>query len=604
MENAMTAYLLPAALLLAALVVYFSLRWFRIRRFRNRPRNIPVRNPETLLSLLEKAFPGIPLPAPSPGGERPRDPDATWGWWVRENALADLPLAEGPSPWKGASALHALRRIDRHVFDAIAELSRQRVAAFSELDRPFQWMKQDREYAERMVGAQLRGNGHEVVFPEGVPRKGYRFLVDGKPVLLPEELRFDFLRHMEEYPGLGMITPVDFFDAEDAMLTLDSTPKAHRLTPLTGTGIDPVLLAGKAFGDKAIASPLDGVVGGAVGGVDYHNPVVTLGLSSLREIRLLRKKHTNLLTSAKNIGLDAAGTGVGGFAGAKAGATVGTVVAPGVGTIVGALLGGMGGAYAGRTLTNRIKFAKAEEARKYYVEKAEEFQRRVMDVTIAARKNLEAAIETEQSVLQKRGSLRLDELSALSAHLEAEGRTAYALPSRELDRLFEKALRTLREREHDAAGLLQAIPAGERIFWPIEEAVRLATLRSSLRRDIHDLTRARALILDEESPLESGERTELGFELIAAVGGQGEEIVTHLAHYNGIAASALTTLSSWPPPSLRELGRRRGVALTRLRSRADALRKRTAEQLKGDVTKARRAQNRFARELRKLGLPG
>ena len=86
-----------------------------------------------------------------------------------------------------------------------------------------------------------------------------------------------------------------------------------------------------------------------------HIPIITIGISSFREINLLLNEKTDGLTSLKNISLDAAGTGAGGFVGAKAGAAIGTLICPGIGTAIGGLLGSIGGAIGGRKLTNNIK---------------------------------------------------------------------------------------------------------------------------------------------------------------------------------------------------------------------------------------------------------
>jgi len=86
-----------------------------------------------------------------------------------------------------------------------------------------------------------------------------------------------------------------------------------------------------------------------------HIPIITIGISSFREINLLLDEKTDGLTSLKNVGLDVAGTGGGGFLGAKAGALIGTAICPGIGTAIGGLLGSIGGAIGGRAITNNIK---------------------------------------------------------------------------------------------------------------------------------------------------------------------------------------------------------------------------------------------------------
>lgn len=92
-----------------------------------------------------------------------------------------------------------------------------------------------------------------------------------------------------------------------------------------------------------------------------HIPVVTIAMSSFREFQLLAKNKTDALSSLKNIGLDAAGSGVGGLAGVKAGALAGTLFGP-VGTVIGGILGGIGGAIGGRMISNEVKQAPLKNA--------------------------------------------------------------------------------------------------------------------------------------------------------------------------------------------------------------------------------------------------
>ena len=106
---------------------------------------------------------------------------------------------------------------------------------------------------------------------------------------------------------------------------------------------------------------------GDVGGIDSfdpstldfsssaHIPIITIGISTFREMRLLLDEKTDGLTSKKNVSLDVAGTGGVGFLGAKAGALIGTAICPGIGTAIGGLLGSIGGAIGGRALTTSNK---------------------------------------------------------------------------------------------------------------------------------------------------------------------------------------------------------------------------------------------------------
>lgn len=85
-----------------------------------------------------------------------------------------------------------------------------------------------------------------------------------------------------------------------------------------------------------------------------HIPVITIAISSFRELNLLVDRKTDTVSSLKNIALDAVGAGGGGLVGAKAGALAGSIFGP-VGTLLGGIVGGIGGAMGGRKLTNEIK---------------------------------------------------------------------------------------------------------------------------------------------------------------------------------------------------------------------------------------------------------
>jgi|GEM_PF-1704390 len=94
-------------------------------------------------------------------------------------------------------------------------------------------------------------------------------------------------------------------------------------------------------------------------------PVVTLFMSGLREVNLLRSGKTSLENSIKNGILDVAGTGLGAWGGAKLGAGIGSVFGP-FGTVVGGVAGGIGGAILVRAGTNRIKHKNLDEAMNEY----------------------------------------------------------------------------------------------------------------------------------------------------------------------------------------------------------------------------------------------
>ena len=108
--------------------------------------------------------------------------------------------------------------------------------------------------------------------------------------------------------------------------------------------------------------------------VSGHIPVMTIAMSSFREFQLLTKNETDAISSLKNIGLDAAGSGVGALAGAKAGAIAGSLFGP-VGTVLGGLIGSIGGAMGGRMISNEVKQAPLKNAISNYQSSYEKMNR-------------------------------------------------------------------------------------------------------------------------------------------------------------------------------------------------------------------------------------
>lgn len=600
----------------------FVFRSFRIHGFKARSAHHPRSTFVPLVTYVRAVYPGTSLhKRENKQSRRPGDHSPAWLPWLQQRRLSGLSLITGSGggaeaggsgefPWTGAMALHALYRIDTHVFEAISHLISQRLEAFSDLRKPFQWVNpglegavpHDRHHAERIFDDYLKSCGHDLAVSRDPRGKGDSLIVDGKPFVVRDLFKFDFQKHFEKYPGTAVITADDFFRPSDDLFTLDPSREIRGLGFLTSSSLDRIFDTDRALAQDAMGSQTHALNAASVGDAGFQNPFLTLGLSSLREIRLLAKKHTNLRTATRNIGLDVAGTGVGGYAGAKAGATIGTALAPGVGSVVGALIGGLSGAFAGRSITNRIKVAKAEAARSHYEEKMRHFQKRLDEVTSASRKALETTVSREQGTLSRLGTRWAKELENLTTHLESKSRQAYVLSPDELRSFFTRCDAGLDDKERELNALLRRLPAWDRIFWPGEEAVRLRVLRDHVRKEREELAGVRSALLGPSCSLIEEERTEVCLEIFAARGRHGEEIIKHLSRYRAIAGANVAELSRWPDKAIGELVKVRAVALRRIRDKANALRRKTEAQLESDLRSAVRAQNRFAKELRKLGL--
>ena len=616
-----------ASLLLAAVLVYGAARGLRIRTLSAhvyyQPRNVSL----PLSALLAEVYPDVRLSSGEldrlrrfgiDGGGPP------WAEWIHRQNLGRLKVlsASGEGGWSGALLLHRIHETDDHFAEALAHLGRRRFESFGDLRRPPHWRTTtehtsltsaayDRQYAERIFSDSLKARAHSAVFGGDPSRGKSRCVVDGRTYDLESGLRFDVQDHLAEYPGMNVLAPDDFFRAADDLFPIDHARGSYKLSILGSGGLDAAFGTDKAHAavgaiaaphaEAAVALPHAPVLA-AMGDVDFQNPFLTLGISTLREIRLLKKKHTNILTSFRNIGLDAAGTGIGSYAGAKAGATIGTAVAPGMGSVVGAIIGGIGGAFAGRSISNKIKFAQAEAARAHYEEKILEFQQRVQDVTREAMTVLEEAIGKEQSVLGAAALKRVRELETITGKLDAKRQGAAILAAGAVRDLFSASEKTIRAELREIEGALRAIPFGARSFWPSEDAVTLMVHKAGVLKRLGELIGARTPLLDPACPLGDRGRTEIALELFAAFGGHEKTIRDHLAKYRAVAASGFAAVAAWPDAPLREMTRARAGAIRRISSKAETLRAHTASQLVKDIARARRAQTKFAKELRKLGL--
>ena len=204
--------------------------------------------------------------------------------------------------------------------------------------------------------------GLDVALPELGNEPGFDLIVEGLKVQVKTVGNFsEVAEHLSIHEGIPVIFNADAIGIPDGIPVLDASEFAE-LIHGGATDFGAVALEGLSAEDATdVAS--DGL-GAATGSVEMSIPFVTIGLSSLREIKLLTKGHTDFGTAAKNIGIDAAAKGGGAFAGGKAGALIGTAFAPGIGTAIGAAIGGIAGAMLGGMGAKAIKESGANDAKK------------------------------------------------------------------------------------------------------------------------------------------------------------------------------------------------------------------------------------------------
>lgn len=207
------------------------------------------------------------------------------------------------------------------------------------------WMTRFEGYVMEMHSVDvLEGMGYKVELPDTANQEGWDVLLDGEPWQIKGGQSPKVIAaHFEKYPDIPVVTNADlgaYYEGYDNVMVLDdvSAEAIHEM----------------AEGSLNAVDQLDSTMGVGI-------PVVSLIMSSFREVKLHSQKKTDLGSSVKNIGLDAAGVGGGGFAGAQTGAFIGAIGGP-AGAAVGGLIGGVVGAVGGKLGTNAVKEMAMKEA--------------------------------------------------------------------------------------------------------------------------------------------------------------------------------------------------------------------------------------------------
>jgi len=346
--------------------------------------NLPVVSEDSLM-LPSTAGPTRP---PSAAASVPQMPKHTDGL---ANAGIDAFLSSLPS-------LHDLATIDWNVVDAIRssastslDLSKWPDLRAYVDDHYFQ-VGQPEGFLNRLVGyvgeqkagAFLAEQGHSVEFPSVPNQPGYDFHADGQPIQVKvggDGVDGNIHNHFEKYPDIPVVTApehaADFSD-NGMVAGLDGLDVEHLHGPMEHT-LDVI------HNDLHAGGPTI--------------PVVTSIRSGLRELGLLVGGRTDLASAAKNAGLDVAGTGLGGWAGAKVGAIAGLPFGPHV-AFVTAILGGVGGAILMRMVTNEIKMKPFKEAAEAYERTASVARETILAKEKEAHERVTSALEIAQKAFQ------------------------------------------------------------------------------------------------------------------------------------------------------------------------------------------------------------
>lgn len=300
---------------------------------------------------------------------------------IIDGALAGLPV------------FHAFNSIDPAVLNAVQASTADHLHSLPSIHSYVQqhffdaphlsadgWLERLSGYVmEQKTASALEAAGHHVTFAATANQPAWDLLVDGKPVQVKEGLA-GVKSYLAEHHGIPIYT-----GSEAAGAVKD--PLVHGIHGLDSSAIHDVT-----------HHSLDGIAEGF--SPDIHIPLVTVAVSSYREVKLLISGSTTLLRASCNVGIDTAGVGTGMFAGAKAGALGGSLFGPpgaAFGGFIGAVAGGIGGKIAATGL-RQAPFKKAKEKFEHASARVEQEMQTAISESEKKVRELQTSFEAESAV--------------------------------------------------------------------------------------------------------------------------------------------------------------------------------------------------------------
>ena len=293
----------------------------------------------------------------------------------------------------GQDAYNAYQSVDEYVYEGMSRLSGENLDNIADLSTKVQSYEHDfwggltdsgiskvgGHIGEAYAADSLQSKGLDVQWAEESNQAGWDLLVNGHEMNVKIVADANSLsQHFNEYPDIPVIIPGDATNIPEDAINIGSEAGIEELNQALSDGTENIIAVDPTLSGQDIMSHTEEATDfatGAVDAVDSFIPFITVGISGSREFKLLREGHTTIVDSAKNFGLDIAGTAVGSTIGAKTGAVIGSLIFPGVGTAIGGVIGGVAGAFFGRGKTDEVKKQALTEAFDNYKNEAQRFER-------------------------------------------------------------------------------------------------------------------------------------------------------------------------------------------------------------------------------------
>ena len=375
---------------------------------------------------------------------------------------------------------------------------------------------------ESYAAENLQSKGLNVNWAQESNQTGWDLLVNGHEINVKTVADANTLsKHFNDYPDIPVIIPGDATNIPEQAFYISSESGFEELNKLVNEGTENMVLVDPSLSGHEIMSHTEEATDfltGAVESTESIIPFITMGLSGTREVKLLMKGHTSVLNSAKNLGLDVAGTGIGGAVGVKAGATIGSLIFPGIGTAVGGVIGGVAGAWIGRTKTDEIKKKTFNEVLSTYLREAEQYEiskQIILKNTVEKIKRFKSDIENDLSIEKTRLNKKV---KSMSNEMIKVRRELYKLTPQKIEKmkklcvseiqlLMESVLATKRKRSKLKA-----------VFYPDSIDFALDNSISSLKTTFHKIKSINSKQISHKD----------FFNLLAKLGLQEQEVLNVL----------------------------------------------------------------------------
>jgi len=602
----------------ALLFVRWALTWARTRNMRFEPQFVVV--PGAFARLAEDVLGEPPAtsglsgramevsaaperliaPPPARDGSHPA-PDESALRWAAAGVDAAMPGVEVWLRWSS---------VDDHVFQAVSHMTHEHIDGFADLLRVVDakgYAIETAGFFNKLLGhlgewhvqEHLMEAGHAVAMPFASNQPAVDLLVDGHGVNVKTvaDAAAAAHAHFADHPDVPIVVPVDAANIPPDALYFDPV---HGLDAAALAEADHAVIVDTALSHADMAEQAHGAIDVLQDpGPHAHVPWVTFAISAFREGRLLVKGSTDLARAAKNVAVDTAAVGGGGFVGMKAGAAFGALFGP-VGSVVGGIAGGIVGAIGGRAVANAIKRAPLEEAKKAYDAAILRYQQAEQEAAQYAETTWTTARTDEQQRLQ-------EDLHRIRALHDAE---VQALRERLLRTTFldrneaRRLLKDATERIHavveaELASLRQKTMGFRRLIAGIvapQQYARVRALKRDARRWKHQ---ADALIRSWPGDREG---TGLVFDLVMATPDGQAVARAHLERVGAERSKAYRALRLGAERCLSQAARARAKAVARLRDVWSAIEAEVQRRLLPAKNALVSAADQYRAELRKAGV--